>query len=591
MPAKGSAMRVEATTSSLTPENGIGNHVVQFYEQDSFLLDQLSRFVGTALGAGDSAVVIATKSHRDGLAQRLKSRGFDLAKLAGRDRYIALDAAETLSKLMVNGEPSEQRFVATIGPVLTCARTAAEGENPNIAAFGEMVALLWSDGKPESAIKLEQFWNHLAETFSFTLWCGYPISSFAKKEHSNAFEKICAEHSRVVPDESYTALTTEEMRLRAIATLQQKAQAFDAQEVLRQSEERFRLLVEAVQDYAIFLLDPNGCIISWNIGAERIKGYKPAEIIGRHFAVFYTEEDIRAGKPMRELEIAARDGRLEDEGWRLRKDGSSFWANVVITALRTQQGHLVGFAKVTRDFTDRMRVHEALIAAREKLEQSEGSLRQLSRHLLRTQDEERRRIGRDLHDSLGQYLAALKMKLASLKSTARDNHLAEQEIAECTDLAEESIKEVRTVSYLLYPPMLEDFGLQSAISWYLDGFSHRSGIKTTFEPASDFGRLPPDIELAMFRVLQESLTNVHRHSGSPTASVSLSIRDGLAILEVSDRGKGIPDHFANAERDWVATLGVGMRGMSERVRQLGGRIELASSAQGTTVTALVPISR
>jgi len=181
------------------------------------------------------------------------------------------------------------------------------------------------------------------------------------------------------------------------------------------------------------------------------------------------------------------------------------------------------------------------------------------------------------------------MKLASLNSTAGKNVEVQREIDECMDLAEESIKDVRTVSYLLYPPMLEELGLKSAISWYLDGFSNRSGIKTTFDISKDFGRLPPDVELAMFRVLQESLTNVHRHSDSPTASVHLSVRDGLAVLEVSDCGKGIPEHLAHAEKDWIGTLGVGMRGMNERMRQLGGRIELSSSPEGTTVSATIPI--
>jgi signal transduction histidine kinase len=262
---------------------------------------------------------------------------------------------------------------------------------------------------------------------------------------------------------------------------------------------------------------------------------------------------------------------------------------VVITALRDDGGKLIGFAKVTRDFTERVRTYHDLQAAREKLGQSENSLRQLSRHLLRTQDEERRRIGRDLHDSLGQYLSALKMKLATLNPT-RDNGIS-QDIAECTDLAEECVKEVRTVSYLLYPPMLEEFGLRSAISWYLEGFAKRSGIKTSFDVSPDFERLDSDVELAMFRVLQEGLTNVHRHSGSSTADVRLRIDGGLAILEISDHGKGIAGHLEQSGNDWPNTLGVGLRGMNERIRQLGGRLELSSSSQGTTVTAIVSIGQ
>ena len=124
---------------------------------------------------------------------------------------------------------------------------------------------------------------------------------------------------------------------------------------LRQSEERFRLLVEAVQDYAIFMLDPAGYVVSWNNGAQRIKGYKGAEIIGKHFSCLYPPEDLKNGKPQWELEVASKEGRFEDEGWRVRKDGSRFWASVIITVIRDESGNLIGFAKVTRDFTERMR--------------------------------------------------------------------------------------------------------------------------------------------------------------------------------------------------------------------------------------------
>ena len=223
---------------------------------------------------------------------------------------------------------------------------------------------------------------------------------------------------------------------------------------LRHSKEMFRLLVEAAQDYAIFMLDTDGRVSTWNAGAQRIKGYRAAEIIGKHFSCFYPEQDLLAEKPKHELETAIRDGRLEDEGWRIRKDGTRFWANVIITPLRDRSGKLLGFSKVTRDFTERMLMLEALRSSRQELAESETSLRRLSLHLLRTQEEERRRIGRDLHDSLGQYLSVLKMKLdsfASTKGSAKDES-ASREILECANLAEECIKEVRTISYLLYPP-------------------------------------------------------------------------------------------------------------------------------------------
>jgi PAS domain S-box-containing protein len=143
-----------------------------------------------------------------------------------------------------------------------------------------------------------------------------------------------------------------------------------AEEKLRQSEERFRLMVESVVDYAILMLDPNGNVVSWNAGAERIKGYRAEEIIGRHFSQFYPAEDVEHGKPQRELEEAIANGRLEDEGWRVRKDGSTFWANVIITPLRDESGALRGFGKVTRDMTERKRSQEALLKAKEEAERA-----------------------------------------------------------------------------------------------------------------------------------------------------------------------------------------------------------------------------
>jgi PAS domain S-box-containing protein len=345
---------------------------------------------------------------------------------------------------------------------------------------------------------------------------------------------------------------------------------------------QFRLLVEAVQDYAIFRLDPSGNVKTWNAGAQRIKQYAAAEIIGRHFSTFYPEEDKRNGKPQWELEVAEKEGRFEDEGWRIRKDGSRFWANVIITALRDRSGKLVGFGKVTRDFTERMQAKEALA-------KSERSLRDLSLHLLSTQDQERKRIGRDLHDSLGQYLAVLKLKIESVASLVEAGDLAE-DLAECVRLTDDSIKEVRTVSYLLYPPMLEEMGLKSAIPWYLSGFSARSGIKTTLKTQEHFGRLPTEAELAMFRVLQESLTNVHRHSGSETAEVRLLREDGNAVLEVEDHGKGFNSALLEqGSQDWMGALGVGVRGMNERMRQLKGKLEIISKEGGTLVRAIIPV--
>jgi PAS domain S-box-containing protein len=339
----------------------------------------------------------------------------------------------------------------------------------------------------------------------------------------------------------------------------------------------FRLLVDQITDYAIFLLTPEGDVATWNPGAQRIKGYEPEEIIGRHFRAFYSSQAQDAKIPEQELIVAAAEGRFEDEGWRLRKDGSRFWANVIITAIRNASGELVGYGKVTRDLTERKKAEE--------------QLRELSHYLLKMQDEERGRLGRELHDTVGQYLVAIKMSLDGLISeTVFDEAQVRQRLGESLSLVERTVREVRTLSYLLYPPMLDEQGLNAAIRWHLEGFSKRSGIHTTYEIPGDI-YLPKDTELALFRVLQESLTNIHRHSHSSTAEVRFTEADHIAVLEVKDQGKGISLEQGQLTASSIGKLGVGVRGMSERLRQLGGTLAITSDSHGTTVKASVPIDR
>ena len=584
-----------------------GGHVVQFYQDDNFLVETVSRYVGAALAAGDAAVVIATKKHRTAIDVLLRARGLDVAKVVNQGRYYAIDANEALTKFMRNGLPDPDDFKSQIGAVLEKAASSVGSEQSRVAAFGEMVNVLWAARHYEAALRLEQLWNDLARAYSFSLLCAYPITGFKNKKHADSFLKICAEHTAVLPTESYSLLVSEEDRLRKVSELQRAALASESESALLHSEESFRLFVEAVSDYAIFMLDPEGNVATWNTGAERIKGYKPWEIVGKHFSAFYPEEDLRNRKPWRELEVAAEVGRFEDEGWRVRKDGSKFWANVVITALKDESGRIRGYGKVTRDFTERVWAQDAVQRANQELKKeilekkkaeqqlhrSEESLRKLSLHLLRTQDEERRRIGRDLHDSLGQYLAVLKINLDSVQlSLPSSNSRAHSQLSQCGRMADDALREVRTLSYLLYPPMLEELGLKSAIPWYVEGFGRRSGIKMTIEIPPDIGRLSREAELALFRVLQESLTNVHRHSGSATAKIRLREKNDLVILEVEDQGKGFPPGVLGTNGNGLpAELGVGLRGMNERMRQLGGRIEVGPANKGTVVRAVVPIGK
>jgi signal transduction histidine kinase len=221
----------------------------------------------------------------------------------------------------------------------------------------------------------------------------------------------------------------------------------------------------------------------------------------------------------------------------------------------------------------------------------EEEYRRLSSRLLTLQDDERRRLARDLHDSTGQRLAVLIMNLDMVEraATALDPSLR-RALAESRSLAEECAREVRTFAYLLHPPLLEEAGLLSAVRWYAEGFEKRSGIHVTVE-LGEVGRLPPPIETALFRVVQESLTNVHRHASARTASIRLTVTANVVALEIHDQGHGLHAPFAHQTgTSQPEALGVGIQGMRERIRQLGGTFDVKFTDEGTTVCVGVPLN-
>jgi two-component system, NarL family, sensor kinase len=260
----------------------------------------------------------------------------------------------------------------------------------------------------------------------------------------------------------------------------------------------------------------------------------------------------------------------------LHKSGHEFPIEISLSPLHTAEGVLV--ISAIRDITDRKR--------------AELSVRELSGQLLLSQDEERRRIARELHDSAGQLLAALSMKLSPLADGVQRIPDPDRLVKESLELIGELTKEVRTISHLLHPPLLDEVGLSSALRLYLEGFAERSKIQADLEIPNDFGRLSRDVETTVFRVVQECLTNIHRHSGSAIARVVISQADHELRVEVQDEGNGI-SAYKRSEMEISGKAGVGIRGMRERIRQLGGSLDIGSpgNGRGTVIIARLPVDR
>ena len=399
---------------------------------------------------------------------------------------------------------------------------------------------------------------------------------------------LCRNGERVFIEGSTRAIRSEAGEVRGFLKIGQDVTRRRAQEeALRASEARYRTLVENVQDYAIFLLDPQGMVTEWTTGAVRVKGYTAAEVLGRHLAMFYTPEDQAAGKPEQELAEAKGTGRVEQEGWRVRKGGERFWANEIVTAARDADGTLVGFTMISRDLTERRRAEEAAELAR--LQAERDSLR---RRLAQAEEDERRRLSRELHDEVGQHLTALGLGLQALSDVAPPGSEVDRRAEQLRGIVSTMGRELHALAVHLRPKALDDFGLEAALAAFVDDWSRRSGIAIDLHAPLDAARLAPAIESAIYRIVQEALTNVARHSGATRASVVVERRDGFAHAIVEDDGQGFDMATANDEAELGGGYaGLGLLGIRERVALLGGTVDIESSpGHGTTLFARILIN-
>src|SRR5271154_248531 len=332
-------------------------------------------------------------------------------------------------------------------------------------------------------------------------------------------------------------------------------------------------LLELAHD-AIIVRDVDGVILYWNGGAQKTSGWTAAEACGNVTHQFLKTE---FPEPLDQLyERLFKFGSWEGELVHWTREGRRIVVASRHVLQRDSHGRTTGILEINRDITPRKEAEEAL--------------RNLSARLLQLQDEERRRIARELHDSTGQSLAALVIHLSavSAKFAGLDPGAAEM-IREAILLSQKASDETRTLSYLLYPPTLDYAGLRSALEWYIEGFTQRSKVNVELKVTLGPNRLPEIVERTLFRIVQESLTNIFRHSGSDTASVQIAGQSGIVRLEVADNGKGIPEAILATLNSSGGQLGVGIRGMRERVRQLGGWLQIKSRPNGTTIIVTLSV--
>jgi PAS domain S-box-containing protein len=354
---------------------------------------------------------------------------------------------------------------------------------------------------------------------------------------------------------------------------------------LWESEKQFRLLFESSKD-GILIAAEDGRFLLVNQAACELLGYTREQLLRMKVtdleSSYFPETSARYHAHLR-TGYAIGEFSFLRAGWQHR--------TVQYTASRVTPGRNLS---ILRDITESKQAEEDLRLSRERFfaehRKAELALEQLTARLLQLQDEERRRIARELHDVTAQNMLAIVTNLSRIRQGRYLPSELDGILTDCYKLGKESLKDIRTFSYLLHPPMLDESGLFDALQWYIDGFINRSGIYVDLVMSGEVERFPSEVEIALFRVVQESLTNIHRHSGSDTASIRLEREQKQLVLQITDRGHGMPGAVKSKGTNETILLGVGIPGMRQRIRQLGGNLDIESSEQGTTVKVTVPLS-
>ena len=554
-------------------EISVHEHLCAIYETREQQFALAVPFLRIGLVRGEKCLYVADENTAASILDAMRGQGVDvdtpvekgMLKVANKER-------EYLRKGYF--DPDEM--------ILYLAGNVREAKAAGFPVFrfaGEMTWALGGDLGAERLIEYEVLLNQFLSEYDAVCLCQYHLKRFSPATILQVLRThplvvygghVCKNPYYVPPDEFLKPNQPEAEVKRWLNNIQKYEMV---ERALRTARDAWEQSFDAIPDY-VCILDLSGVILRANRSMG--KRFEPTHgnLTGLDYRKVYGGT-IKRDDPVAPLENSLSTGA--PASFETKLPSSDGWYAVSSYPLFDDRHDRWGAILIVRDITNR------------KL--AEEELQRLSGRLLKLQDEERHKIARDLHDSTGQALVVLSAALGQLRYLIpSSNRKARKVVSESQALADQCIREIRTMAYVLHPPMLDESGLEDAIRDYVEGFSGRSGIKVKLDFPATLGRLPRDMELSLFRVVQESLTNVQRHSGSRKARIRIERDPERITLEVSDEGRKASGNTRNRSREFRSRTGVGIASMHERVKQIGGRMEIKSSSEGTTVSVTVPVN-
>jgi PAS domain S-box-containing protein len=583
-------MDLELTATSRTPlltaleELAPPDHLCVIYETPEEYFAVAVPFIRIGLDRGEKCVYIADDGNESAVRDAMRAGGIDVERAVAAGRLVM---EKRNAAYLKDGSFDPERMLAYWE---NATADALRGGFSALRATGETDWVVAGAEGIERWIEYESRFAHILARHRCLALCQYNRWLFPPEIILNVVRThptvilrgaVCRNMYYVPPDELLGTNQAAREVERLLATIREREEIDHAlrrqHDELQRSEERWRSVFEN-SAIGIVLADASGKILEANRAFRQLLGYTSEELASLTYADITHAADITRGADFVGQLVSGAQREVQLEKRYRHKNGEYIWVRATGTLLRGGDGTPVYLLGLIEDATKRKSAEQELAA-------SVSQLHALAGRLMHEQDDERRRIAKMLHETTAQDMAALKMHLARLSRTA--SHLSEADRAlliESISLVEQSINEIRTLSYLLHPPFLDEIGLLSALRWYVAGFAERSGVAVSLELPESFDRLPRDTETALFRIVQEALINIHRHADSKTARIGLRHDAGTLVLEIEDWGRGIPATSLKQITTRGGVVGVGIAGMSERVEQLGGRLELTSTDRGSTGT-------